>query len=151
MQIKLDPLCGSEIRALLEEHVRNMYEVSPPDSVHVLDLAALQQPEISFWTLWSGEELMGCGALKELSPEHAEIKSMRTATAHRRKGVAEQMLKHLLTVATQRAYKRLSLETGAQDFFKPARRLYARFGFADCPAFEGYVEDPHSVFMTKIL
>lgn len=151
MDIRLDDLSGPEIRALLEEHLRNMHSLSPPESVHALDLAALRQPGITFWTAWSGRELLGCGALKELDPRHGEIKSMRTAVAHRRRGVAQAMLRHILEVATDRGYRRLSLETGAQAAFEPARTLYARFGFCQCPPFEGYAEDPNSVFMTRLL
>ena len=144
MHIRLDDLTGPEIRALLEAHLRNMRSISPPESVHALDLDALRRPEISFWTVWSGPELMGCGALKELDPRHGEIKSMRTAGAHRRKGVAQAVLQHILDVAAARGYRRLSLETGAQDAFEPARRLYARFGFSFCPPFGSYAEDPNS-------
>lgn len=151
MHIRLDDLTGPEIRALLEAHLRNMRSISPPESVHALDLDALRRPEISFWTVWSGPELMGCGALKELDPRHGEIKSMRTAGAHRRKGVAQAVLQHILDVAAARGYRRLSLETGAQDAFEPARRLYARFGFSFCPPFGSYAEDPNSVFMTRSL
>ncbi len=151
MHIRPDDLSSPEIRALLEEHLRNMRSISPPESVHALDLDALRRPEISFWTVWSGPELMGCGALKELDPRHGEIKSMRTAGAHRRKGVAQAVLQHILDVAAARGYRRLSLETGAQDAFEPARRLYARFGFSFCPPFGSYAEDPNSVFMTRSL
>jgi putative acetyltransferase len=151
MDIRLDDLSGPEIRALLEEHLRNMHALSPPESVHALDLAALRQPGISFWTVWSGEQILGCGALKELAPSHAEVKSMRTAAEHRRKGVAKAVLSHLIQEARARGYARLSLETGSQPGFEPARSLYAAFGFEYCGPFGDYVEDPHSVFMTKCL
>jgi len=151
MDIRLDDLPGPEIRALLEEHLQNMRSISPPESVHALDLAALRQPDITFWTVWSGPELLGCGALKELGPEHGEVKSMRTASAHRRKGVAQAVLQHIFSVAVERGYRRLSLETGSQAAFEPARRMYEGFGFEYCPPFEGYVEDPNSVFMTRTL
>jgi putative acetyltransferase len=151
MEIKLDDLSGPEIRALLEEHLNSMYSLSPPESVHALDLDALRKPEISLWTAWSGTQLLGCGALKELNARHGEIKSMRTAIAHRRKGVARVILTHLVEEAQKRRYARLSLETGSQSDFEPARRLYESFGFEYCPPFEGYVDDPNSVFMTKIL
>ena len=128
-----------------------MFSISPPESVHALDLQALRKPGITFWTAWDGPELMGCGALKELDPRHGEIKSMRTAAAHRRKGVARAMLHHILEAATRRGYHRLSLETGSQAEFEPARRLYASVGFTCCPPFEGYTEDPNSVFMTRCL
>jgi putative acetyltransferase len=151
MEITLDDLSGPEIRALLEEHLNSMYSLSPPESVHALDLDALRKPEISLWTAWSGTQLLGCGALKELNARHGEIKSMRTAIAHRRKGVARVILTHLVEEAQKRRYARLSLETGSQSDFEPARRLYESFGFEYCPPFEGYVDDPNSVFMTKIL
>jgi putative acetyltransferase len=151
MEIRRDDLTGPEIRALLEEHLRDMRSISPPESVHALDLEALRRPGISFWTVWSGDRLLGCGALKALSSEHGEIKSMRTASGHRGNGVARAMLAYLIDEAQKRGYTRLSLETGSQPEFEPARRLYERFGFRHCPPFEGYVDDPNSVFMTKRL
>jgi putative acetyltransferase len=151
LQIRIDDLRGPQIIALLEEHLRAMYRVSPPESVHALDLTGLRRPEITFWSVWSGAELTGCGALKELNKEHAEIKSMRTAEAHQRRGVASRLMKHIVAEAQQRGYRRLSLETGAQPYFEPARRLYGSFGFKPCGPFEGYVEDPSSIFMTREL
>ena len=151
MEIRLDDLSGPEIRSLLEEHLRGMHALSPPESVHALDLAALRQPAISFWTAWSGDELLGCGALKALSADHGEIKSMRTAVAHRRKGVARALLEHIIREATARRYARLSLETGSMPAFEPARNLYAAFGFEYCPPFGEYTQDPNSVFMTRRL
>ena len=128
-----------------------MRRISPPESVHALDLDKLRRPEITFWTAWRGKELLGCGALKQLSAEHGEIKSMRTSSAHRREGVASAMLKHILKEAKRRRYQRLSLETGSPDFFAPARSLYAKFGFRKSDPFADYVEDPYSVFMTMEL
>jgi putative acetyltransferase len=122
---------------------------SPLESIHALDIDALRQPEITFWTAWDNGELLGCGALKELDARHAEIKSMRTASAHLRQGVANAMLTHIIEQANQRGYQRLSLETGSADAFEPARRLYAAHGFTFCEPFEGYVPDPYSVFMTR--
>lgn len=151
MHIRLDDLSGPEIRALLEEHLQNMHSISPPESVHALDLHALRAPGISFWTAWSGKELLGCGALKQLDRRHGEIKSMRTATAHRRNGVAQAVLEHIIAEATKRNYATLSLETGSQAEFEPARRLYRKYGFDECPPFADYVEDPNSVFMTRTL
>ena len=151
MDIRLDDLRGPEIAALLQEHLRDMHRVSPPESVHALDLESLRQPDITLWTMWDAGILAGCGALKELDAQHAEIKSMRTASSHRRKGVAKQLLQHLLEEAKQRGYTRVSLETGSMDFFLPARALYASFGFAPCPPFADYIADPNSVFMTKEL
>ena len=151
MQIRVDDLSGAEIRALLAEHLRQMHRISPPGSVHALDLDGLLRPEITFWTAWSGRELLGCGALKELSPLHGEIKSMRTVSAHRRKGVARAMLRHIIAEARSRAYIRLSLETGSMQAFEPARRLYESFGFTYCPPFADYAEDPNSAFLTRSL
>ena len=151
MDIRRDDLRGPEIAALLQEHLRDMHRVSPPESVHALDLENLRQPDITFWTVWDAGILAGCGALKELDPQHAEIKSMRTAASHRRQGVAKQLLQHLLDVAKQRGYTRVSLETGSMDFFMPARALYASFGFENCPPFADYIADNNSFFMTKKL
>jgi putative acetyltransferase len=116
-----------------------------------LDLDKLRKPEITFWSVWDGNQLAGCGALKELDATHAEIKSMRTANAYRGKGVAVKIMEHILGVAAERNYQRLSLETGTQDFFIPARKLYERFGFEYCGPFGDYAEDPYSAFMTKSL
>lgn len=151
MEIRLDDLNGAEVRALLAEHLRNMHQLTPPESVHALDLAALRGPGISFWTVWSDDVLLGCGALKELDPAHGEIKSMRTAQAYRRAGVARSLLEHIIVEAKARSYARLSLETGAMPEFEPARRLYERFGFTYCAPFADYVEDPNSVFMMRLL
>lgn len=151
MLIRVDDLTGPEIRALLEEHLRSMYELSPPESVHALDLEALRRPEITFWTAWSDGVLVGCGALKELDRRHGEVKSMRTASAHRRKGVGHAMLEHIVAEARARSYARLSLETGAMAPFLPARRLYEGFGFAYCAPFADYTDDPNSAFMTLAL
>jgi putative acetyltransferase len=151
MVLRLDDLRGPEIARLLEEHMADMRVASPPESVHALDLDGLRKPEISFWTLWQGNQLAGCGALKELDATHAEIKSMRTAAAFRRRGVARQVLQHLLDQARQRQYQRVSLETGPMAFFAPARALYASFGFEPCGPFADYWNDPNSVFMTMAL
>lgn len=149
MQIRIDDLTSPEIAGLLNEHLRDMYAASPPESVHALDLEKLRKPEITFWSLWDGEQLMGCGALKELDPAHAEVKSMRSANRFRGQGVGKKMLEHILQIAQERKYSRLSLETGPQDFFAPARKLYERYGFEYCGPFADYKEDPYSVFMTK--
>jgi putative acetyltransferase len=151
MQIRRDDLSGPEIRMLLEEHLRSMYEISPPESVHALDLDELRQPAATCWTVWSGAGLLGCGALLELSPVHGEIKSMRTAMAHRRRGVGRAMLAHIVAEANRRRYERLSLETGSMQEFQAAQKLYESFGFSYCAPFGDYVEDPNSVFMTRQL
>jgi putative acetyltransferase len=150
-EIRLDDLRGPEIRALLEEHLRHMHELSPPESVHALDLDKLRRPEISFWTVWSAGELVGCGALKELDPTHGEVKSMRTASSARGRGVGRAVLAHIVEVARSRGYTRLSLETGPAHSFGAAHRLYQRFGFVECGPFADYVLDPFSVFMTREL
>jgi putative acetyltransferase len=149
MEIHLDDLAGPEIIALLREHLRCMALISPPESRHALDLDGLRKPEITFWTIWSGSDLAGCGALKELNKEHGEIKSMRTAYAYQRKGVASQMLRHLIAEAERRGYPRVSLETGSMDYFEPARKLYASFGFKFCGPVGSYRDDPNSLFMTR--
>lgn len=148
MRIEVDDLTHPQVIALLEEHLANMYELSPPESVHALDLGKLRQPEITFWSAWEGDALIGCGALKELSPTHGEIKSMRTPQAIRRRGAGRAVLAHIIDVAKQRGYDRLSLETGSQPGFAPALALYTSFGFTGCGPFAGYREDPHSFFMT---
>lgn len=148
MHIKVDDLRGPEIAALLEAHLKLMRDTSPPESVHALDLDGLRRPEVTFWTVWEGATLLGCGALKELDPTQGEIKSMHTAAAARGKGVARAMLSHILAEARRRGYRRLSLETGSPEAFAPARALYAGFGFSYCEPFGDYVLDPFSVFMT---
>ncbi|QIR13481.1 GNAT family N-acetyltransferase [Shewanella aestuarii] len=151
MDIKIDDLSGPEIAALLNEHLQDMYATSPAESVHALDLSKLRQPEITFWTVWDSNQLMGCGAIKRLSANHAEIKSMRVANAHRRKGVAAKLLQHMLTHAQQQQYQLLSLETGTMAFFEPARQLYRQFGFEVGDKFADYLDDPNSMFMHKVL
>ena len=151
IEICVDDLTGPEVAALLREHLENMYAVTPAASVHALDLDRLRAPEITFWTAWRGRDLLGCGALKELDARCGEIKSMRTANAHRRRGVAAKMLEHISAEARRRGYESLYLETGAMDAFAPARALYARHGFERCGPFTGYGEDTNSFFMTKKL
>lgn len=151
MEIRVDDLQGAEIIALLKEHLAWMEHVSPPESRHALDLGSLQRPEITFWTIWRDAELAGCGAIKALDAHHAELKSMRTAQAHQRQGVASVLLEFMLAEAKRRRYQRLSLETGSMDYFQPARRLYLSFGFEPCDPFGSYVADPNSVFMSKRL
>ena len=148
LEIKIDDLSGCEIADFLAEHLRCLAKVSPPESRHALNLDGLRTPDITFWSVWQGDELAGCGALKELDSEHAEIKSMRTAKAHLRQGIGSMVLGRIISEAKRRGYRRLSLETGSMEYFEPARTLYRKFGFRTCPAFTGYVADPNSVFMT---
>jgi putative acetyltransferase len=151
MEIRPGDLRSSQVIELLNEHLRCMALVSPPESRHALDVDKLRDSSITFWTIWDGSELAGCGALKELDAKHGEIKSMRTASAYLRKGVGARMLSHIIAEATGRGYARLSLETGSMEYFEPARRLYTGFGFKTCGPFGPYREDPNSAFMTKEL
>ncbi|WP_238815445.1 GNAT family N-acetyltransferase [Nocardia brasiliensis] len=151
LRIVVDDLTGPEIAALLTEHRADMAAHSPADSMHALDLDALRRPEVTFWSGWDGDRLAGCAALVALDTAHAEIKSMRTAATHRRRGVASILLRHLLTEATARGYRRVSLETGTPEYFAPARRLYAAYGFEPCPPFGDYRLDPYSAFLTRTL
>ena len=136
---------------LLRVHLASSRANTAPGSAHALDLTGLQAPGISFWTIWDGEMLLGCGALKRLAADHGEVKSMHTAQAVRRKGIASAMLGHIIASARARGMARLSLETGSWDHFLPARALYARHGFVECGPFADYVLDPNSVFMTRDL
>ena len=151
MQIREDDLTGKKIADLLDEHLDDMHENTPPESVHALDIEGLRAPEISFWSAWDGDDLLGCGALKELDSRSGEIKSMRTADAQRRKGVGSKMLEHIIKEAKRRAYDRLYLETGSTPDFDAAQALYTRYGFEYRGPFAEYVEDPNSVFMMKKL
>lgn len=151
MLIKRDDLTGPEVAELLSDHIQSMRLHSPPESKHALDLEALRQPGITFWSAWEDNELVGCVALKKLESQHGEIKSMKTASTHLRKGVAKRLLQFLIGEARELGYKRLSLETGSMKVFNPARRLYESFGFRYCEPFSEYQEDPNSVFMTRDL
>lgn len=149
--IRIDPLRDAKVIDLLEQHLQRLRRVSPPESTHALDLEGLRRPDIVFWTAWDGPGLAGCAALKALDAAHAEIKSMRTADAYLRRGVATLLLRHLLAEAARRGFRRLSLETGSMDYFAPARQLYATFGFAPCAPFGTYSDDPNSAYMTRKL
>ncbi len=148
MLIREGELDNPDVAALLRAHLENMRSISPPESTHALDLGSLKGSAITFWTLRDGDgDLMGCGALKELSSKEGEIKSMRTAPDHLRKGVAAALLDHIIAAARKRGYRKLFLETGSMDEFKPAHRLYERHGFSFCGPFGPYRHDPNSVFM----
>ena len=151
MRIEVDDLSRPEVHALLQEHLANMYELSPPESVHALDLSKLRAPDITFWSVWDGATLVGCGALKQMSATEGEIKSMRTPKALRRRGAGRAVLEHIIAEAKRRGYRRLNLETGSQDGFVPARTLYESFGFTYCGPFGDYKPDPNSAFMTMEL
>lgn len=151
MKIVIDDLAGPQIAEFLSAHLQEMRETSPPESTHALDIDALRKPDVTFWSVLEDGRILGCGALKRLDPDHAELKSMRTAPARKRSGVASLLLGHIISEAQRMGFARLSLETGSFEFFTPARRLYEKFGFEECPPFAAYVEDPNSVFMTRVL
>ncbi|WP_329093610.1 MULTISPECIES: GNAT family N-acetyltransferase [unclassified Streptosporangium] len=151
MKIVLDDLSGPEIAGFLDEHVQEMRSITPLESKHALDLDGLRKPEITFWSVMDGDSLVGCGAIKRLDAGHAEVKSMRTAPTRKRSGTASLLLEHIITEARCMGFTRLSLETGADEFFLPARKLYEKFGFDYCEPFADYRPDPYSVFMTRVL
>jgi putative acetyltransferase len=151
MKIEIDDLSRPAIHELLHEHLRSMHELSPPESVHALDLDKLRRPEITFWSAWEGDALLGCGALLELDRKHGEVKSMRTPEARRRTGAGRALLMHIIEDARTRGYERLSLETGSMAAFMPAHRLYESVGFTRTGPFGAYAEDPNSIFMTLVL
>ena len=133
---------------LLQTHLTSARAQTAPGSAHALDVTALQSPEISFWTIWEDQTLLGFGALKRLSADHGEIKSMHIAEAMRRKGAGSALLRYIIETARASGMLRLSLETGSWDYFGPARELYRSYGFVECPPFADYVLDPNSVFMS---
>ena len=147
----MDDLRGEAIAALLQVHLDAMHQHSPPESVHALDLDALRQPSITFWTAWDGTDLMGSGALTQLTATHAELKSMRTAANHLRKGVARALLRHIEAAARDKGIRQISLETGPHAPFVAAQKLYQGEGFVECSPFADYALDPYSLFMTKTI
>lgn len=149
MEIREDDLTGHAIIRLLESHLENMKEITPPESVHALGVDRLRSPEITVWSAWEGDELLGCGAFKVLDAASGEIKAMRTVDAHRRKGVGSRVLEHIIAEGRRRGYRRLFLETGASADFAAAQALYRRYGFEYRGPFGDYIDDPNSVFMSK--
>ena len=149
--IRRDDPASEPAASLIREHLAEMHLHTPPESIHALPVDALKAPGITFWTAWSGDDLLGCGALAELAKDHGEIKSMRTARRHQRRGVASGMLGFIVDEARRRGYSRLSLETGSMAHFAPARALYERHGFSYCGPFGAYRLDPNSVYMTRTL
>jgi putative acetyltransferase len=146
-----DDLSGAEIRALLQLHFDGMAANSPPGSCHFLDFEGLRSPDVTFWSVWDGASLAGCGALREIARGHGEVKSMRTAPEHLGRGVGSVMIDHIVAVARARGYERLSLETGSSESFAAAHRLYARVGFEPCGPFGTYTDDPFSRYYTLVL
>ena len=148
MRIEVDDVTRPQVLDLLAEHLRNMHEVSPADAVFAFDASKLRAPGVVFWTAWEDQQLLGCVALKELSPTQGELKSMRTPANLRRRGVGRALLDHLLGVARQRGYQQLYLETGNHPAFAPAQMLYRSAGFHECGPFGAYQDNGFSVFMT---
>lgn len=148
LRIERDDLTRHPVRALVAEHLADMFATTPPESVHALDLDGLRGPGLSMWSAWRGEQLLGFAALKHLDAGHGELKSMRTTAGVRRTGVGDALLRRLLQEARDRGYTRVSLETGVEDYFAPARALYDRHGFTSCAPFADYTEDPLSVYLT---
>lgn len=151
LRIVEDDLLGEDIASLLRLHLDEMQRWSPPESVHALPIEMLRAPDVTFYSAWSGPRLAGCGALRQLDPEHGEIKSMRAHPEFRGQGVGRAILLHLLSESRARGYARVSLETGRPAAFLPARRLYEAHGFTPCPPFGPYREDPFSICMTLAL
>lgn len=151
MRIEVDDLSRTAVHDLLREHLANMYELSPPEQVFALDLSKLKLPDITFWTVWDEDQLLGCGALKELALDHGEIKSMRTPAMLRGRGAGRAVLTQIIETARQRRYRLLSLETGTHQAFLPAQQLYRSAGFKVSGPFASYKEDPHSLFMELLL
>ena len=151
MRIIEDDLTGPEITALLTYHLEQMHLNSPPGSVFAFDVDRLRADDVTFWSAWVGRDLLGCGAMKALDDRSGEIKSMRTAPGHLRKGVAAALLDHIIDVAVARGYARLSLETGSGPAFDPALALYRRRGFADGPAFGDYSKSEFNQFLHMTL
>ena len=149
LKIIEDGLDNQQVLAMLRFHFDTNMAVTPPGSAHVFDVSRQKQSDVFFWTAWNDETLMGTGALKLMDANHGEIKSMHTLQTARRSGVGAAMLRHIMEQAKAKGLKRLSLETGSFEFFAPARALYARHGFDECPPFEDYKPDPHSTFMTR--
>ena len=148
MRIVSGDLSDPRVTDLLRIHFTTARAQTAPGSAHALDVAGLQAHDITFWTIWEDETLLGVGALKWLSADHGEVKSMHTAAPVRRKGAGSAMLRHIIAAARAAGMARLSLETGTWDYFRPARAFYARHGFIECPPFADYVLDPNSVFMS---
>ncbi|RXH21715.1 MULTISPECIES: GNAT family N-acetyltransferase [Bradyrhizobium] len=148
MQIRTGDTFDPRVIALLDHHVTSARAQTAPGSAHALDLAGLRARDVAFWTGWDGEHLVATGALKTLSADHGEVKSMHTLQTARRRGFGGQMLRHIIAEAHARDLNRLSLETGSWVYFKPAHALYRAHGFVLCGPFEGYVEDPNSLFLT---
>ena len=151
LTFRLDDLSGEPTRTLIARHLAGMRANSPPESVHALDVDALREPGLTFWSVWVGNEIAGCGALKQLDGRRGEIKSMRVADTFLGRGVGRALLEHLIGEARGKGMGSLWLETGSTEAFTPALRLYESAGFRRCGPFDGYIDDPFSVFMTRAI
>jgi putative acetyltransferase len=151
MDVRAGGLGDPQVETLIQLHRSESRATTPICNAHSLDSGGLATPGVSFFSVWDGNDLLGMGALKAIDDSHAELKSMRTAPAHLRKGVARVLLDHLIAEARARGFARLSLETGTAPMFAPANAMYERHGFADCEAFGGYPASPHNRFMTMAL
>lgn len=151
LEFRIDDLSGEPTCRLVARHLAGMRANSPADGVFALDVDALRQPGVTFWSVWVGDEIAGCGALKELDARRGELKSMRVADQFLGQGVGRALLEHLVREARSRGLESLWLETGSSEAFVPAIRLYESAGFARCGPFDGYVENPFSVFMMRPL
>jgi len=151
MRIGEGELDDPRVIALVTHHITAARAETMPGCAHALDPAGLRGPDIRFWAFWEGEELLGVCALKRLTAEHGEVKSMHVAQSARRHGIGGQMVEHVIAAARQAGMRRLSLETGSWDYFRPAHALYRRHGFVECPPFDGYKPDPNSLFMTRMI
>jgi putative acetyltransferase len=149
MKIIVNDLSGPEIAAFIDDHVQDMRAITPLESKHALDLDGLRKPDVTFWSVHDGDTLVGCGAIKRLSADHAEVKAMRTDPSRRRSGIAALLLEHIIAESRRMGFTRLSLETGTAEHFAAARKLYERFGFAYTEPFADYTVDPHSTYMTR--
>lgn len=150
-ELRAGGLDDPQVAALIARHLAEARGATPADHAHALGAEALRAPDVSLWTMWDGAGLLGIGALRQIDPAHGEIKSMRTAPGHLRRGVARAMLAHLVALARARGYARISLETGTAPMFDAANRLYEASGFVDGPPFGGYPPSPHNRFMTMAL
>ena len=137
-----------DVNELLNKHFAELRSVSPAGSTHVLDIAGLKDQSIKFWSLWKNNEIIGCGALKFLEKNHGEFKSIRVTDKFRKTGIGEKLIDHLIEEEKKLEVSKLSIETGAGEFFLPARKLFSKFGFKACPPFAHYKEDPNSCYYT---
>jgi putative acetyltransferase len=151
IEVRVDDLSGHDVQALIRSHLDGMHDTSPAESVHALDIEGLRHPSITFWSAWVHGDLAGIGALKRIDAERGELKSMRVDDRFRGAGIGRALLRHILAAARESGMTGVWLETGSAEEFVPAVRLYESEGFTRCGPFDGYTDDPFSVFMTRAL